>query len=150
MFWQQKEKTAPSAPQKSILEQLYADRKMPEDIKMDMSFFSEEEQKEYKRFEFIRPYLNIRLSGLWAIQQKDSHWGTVNAYDQPNQCLVFDIFHGEKSVGELNFQLNINPFAPDPDDLKGSISTKFHAFWFDANEVRFFLHTLASIHHDYT
>ena len=52
-------------------------------------------------------------------------------------------------VGELNFELAVHPFAPSPEEFKGEISTKLHAFWFEAHEVRRFLQTIASIHHDH-
>lgn len=148
MFWQKKEKQSPSVSKKPIFEQLYSsDRKMPKDVKLDMSYFSKKEQKEYKRYEFIRPYLNIKLGGLWTIEQKDHIYGSVDTYDQPNRCLVFDIFHGEMRVGELNFELDVDGLFLD--SFKGRISTKFHAYWFDASEVKWFLRSLASIHHDH-
>ena len=53
----------------------------------------------------------------------------------------------KEDADQVIFELDVDGLFLD--SFKGRISTKFHAYWFDASEVKWFLRSLASIHHDH-
>ena len=132
--------------EKSVFDQLYGEIRRPKEFEADFSKLANKEQKALKKLEYIRPFLNTRINDWWSFEQVQpkeaySYFGMAGSH------LLFQIYHGEKRVGEVGIELYPELYN---DNFSYEVRIYLESYWLEAHEVRGFLATLSYLLHDDT
>lgn len=56
----------------------------------------------YQKSEWMQPYFNSVLGGIWDFDEKEGHWVTLGAIDQPDIGRTFEIRQNAAIIGEVS------------------------------------------------
>lgn len=145
MFWKKTDK--PQMREKEYatqLQRLYADRRLPDPNSPDFSKLTASELAIAEKCQFLQHYLNIRLYNLWTVELTDSEYGTLRTSYMPDKAMRYRVWHGDCRVARI--EVKLDGCGWDECNHVEIVASLDWAGCFNANEVRHFFMTIASVH----